>query len=104
VPGPLGWTASAPPLTLPPIALAGAWLSVHRTGDGCAVCGSGTSTPSPARQPHWGIVQDVVRRSGSEGILGWSCPYSRWLDGSEDPFVRAKVATTDWYRGGRYRW
>jgi hypothetical protein len=35
-------------LPLPPAALAGAWLSVHRAGDGCAVCGSGTSTPSPA--------------------------------------------------------
>jgi hypothetical protein len=54
VSGPLGWTASVPPPTLPPAALAGAWLSVHRTGDGCAVCGSGTSTPSPAHWPHWG--------------------------------------------------
>jgi hypothetical protein len=52
VSGPLGWTASAPPLTLPPAALAGAWMSIHRTGDGCAVCGSGTSTPSPAYRPH----------------------------------------------------
>jgi hypothetical protein len=59
VPGPLGWTASAPPPTLPPAALARAWLSVHRTGDGCTVCGSGTSTPSSAHRPHWG---DHTRR------------------------------------------
>jgi hypothetical protein len=52
--GPLGWMASAPPLPLPPAALAGAWLSVHRTGDSRAVRGSGTSTPSPTRRPHWG--------------------------------------------------
>jgi hypothetical protein len=25
-----------------------------------------------------GIIQDVVRRSGSGGVLGWSCPHSRW--------------------------
>jgi hypothetical protein len=54
VSGPLGWTASAPPPTLPPAALARAWLSVHRTGDGHTVRGSGTSTPSPARRPYWG--------------------------------------------------
>jgi hypothetical protein len=59
VPDPLGWMASVPPPMLPPAALAGAWLSVHRTGDGCAVCGSGTSTPSPAHRPHWG---DRTRR------------------------------------------
>jgi hypothetical protein len=51
-----------------------------------------------------GIVQDVVRRSGSGGVLGWSCPHSRWSDGSEDPFVRAEAAAADWYRGGRCRW
>jgi hypothetical protein len=34
--------------------LAGAWLSVHRTGDGRAMRGSATSTASPARLPHWG--------------------------------------------------
>jgi hypothetical protein len=28
--------------------LVGTWLSVHRTGDGCAVRGSATSTASPA--------------------------------------------------------
>jgi hypothetical protein len=33
VSGPLGWMASAPPPTLPPAALARAWLSVHRTGN-----------------------------------------------------------------------
>jgi hypothetical protein len=32
--------------------LAGAWLSVHRPGDGRAVRGSATSTTSPAHRPH----------------------------------------------------
>jgi hypothetical protein len=59
VSGPLGWMASAPPPTLPLAALARAWLSVHRMGDGHAVRGSGTSTPSFARWPHWG---DRTRR------------------------------------------
>jgi hypothetical protein len=34
--------------------LAGAWLSIHRTGDGRTVHGSTTSTASPAHRPHWG--------------------------------------------------
>jgi hypothetical protein len=37
VSGPLGWTASVPPPTLPPIVWLEAWLPVHRTGDGRAV-------------------------------------------------------------------
>jgi hypothetical protein len=49
--------------------LAGAWLSVHRTGDGRAVHGFATSTASPARQPHWGVVQDVVRRGVAAAFL-----------------------------------
>jgi hypothetical protein len=65
--------------------LAGAWLSVHRMGDGCAVRGFATSTVSPARRPHWGVVQDAVRRGGRGRVLGWSCPHSRRRTGARTP-------------------
>jgi hypothetical protein len=85
VSGPLGWMASAPPPMLPPAALAGAWLCVHRTGDSRAVRGSATSTASPARRPYWGVVQDVVRRRSGGRVLGWSCPHSRERTGARTP-------------------
>jgi hypothetical protein len=50
------------------------------------------------------IVQDVVHRGGGGGVLGWSCPHSRWSDGSEDPFVRAEASVAHRCRGGRRRW
>jgi hypothetical protein len=56
--------------------LVGAWLSVHRTGDGRAVHGSATSTASPAPLAVLGAVQDAVRHGGGGGVLGWSCPHS----------------------------
>jgi hypothetical protein len=68
--------------------LDGAWLSVHPTGDGCAVRRSATSTASPASPAAPGVVQDVVRRGGGGSVLGWSCPHSRSEDGSEDLFAR----------------
>jgi hypothetical protein len=80
VSGPLGWTASAPPPTLPPVALAGAWLSVHRTGDGRAVRGSAAHTPSPTRRPYWG---DRTRRRASR----WWRRRS-WMVLSSLPLVR----------------
>jgi hypothetical protein len=43
----------------------------------------------PRHRPHRGDVQDVVRRGGGGGVLGWSCPRSRDEDGSEDLFVHA---------------
>jgi hypothetical protein len=69
VSGPLGWTASASPPMLPPAVWPGAWLSVHRTGDGRAVRGSATSTASSARRPHWGVVQDIVHHGGGATFL-----------------------------------
>jgi hypothetical protein len=65
--------------------LAGAWLSIHRTGDGRIVRGFATSTASPARRPHWGVVQDAVRRGGGGRVLGWSCPHSRGRTGARTP-------------------
>jgi hypothetical protein len=65
--------------------LAGAWLSIHRTGDGRAVRGSTTSTASPARRPYWGAVQDAVRRGSGGHIPGWSCPHSRGRTGARTP-------------------
>jgi hypothetical protein len=46
----------------------------------------------PRHRLYWEVVQDVVRRAGGGGILGWSCPHSRSEDGSEDLFVRAGAA------------
>jgi hypothetical protein len=51
-----------------------------------------------------GVVQDVVRRGGGGGVLGWSCPHSRSEDGSEDLFARAGAAAAHRCRGGRFRW
>jgi hypothetical protein len=56
--------------------LDGAWLSVHRTGDGRTVRGSATSTASPAPLTVLGAILDAVRRGGGGGVLGWSCPHS----------------------------
>ena len=76
------------PLALPPAA----W-----TGRGCPSTVRATVAPCasrphprllPRRWPHRGVVQDVVRRGGGGGVLGWSCPHSS-EDGSEDLFVRA---------------
>jgi hypothetical protein len=56
--------------------LVGAWLPVHRTGDGRVVRRSTTSTASPAPPAVPGVVQDVVRRGSDRRVLGWSCPDS----------------------------
>jgi hypothetical protein len=104
VSGPLGWMVSALPPTLPPAALAGAWLSVHRTG--AVVPCAGPAHP-PLLLPvgrTGGIIQYVVRRGGGGGVLGWSYPHSRWSDRSKDPFVRAEAAVAHRCRGGHRRW
>jgi hypothetical protein len=78
-----------PPPALPPTAWAGrscpstAWATV-------APCiGRPHARLLPRCRSHRGVVQDVVRRGGDGGVLGWSCPYSRSEDGSEDLFARA---------------
>jgi hypothetical protein len=80
--------------------LDGAWLSVHRMGDGRAVRGSGTSTASPASSVALGVIQDVVCRGGGVRVLGWSCPHSCSEDGSEDLFARAGAAAIRRYGTG----
>jgi hypothetical protein len=80
--------------------LVGAWLSVHRTGDGRAVRRSATSTASPAPPAAPGVVQDVVRCGGGVRVLGWSCPHSRSEDGSEDLFARTGAAAIRRYGTG----
>jgi hypothetical protein len=84
--------------------LVGAWLSVHRTGDGRVVRRSATSTASPASPAApGGVIQDVVR------VRGWR-PRS-WMvlsslpleDGSEDLFARVEAVAAYRCRGGRYR-
>jgi hypothetical protein len=89
MPGSSTWVALEPPPALPPAA----W-----TRRGCPSTARATVAPCAGRphprllshrRPHRGVVQDVVRRGGGGGILGWSCPHSRSEDGSEDLFVRA---------------
>jgi hypothetical protein len=100
---PLGWAASAPPLTLPPVVWPGAWLSVHRTGDGRAV----------RRSPHPQLLLPVGRTGG--GRTRRCTPRERrpcswmvlsslsWEDRSEDPFVHAEAAAAHRRGGGRCR-
>jgi hypothetical protein len=54
--------------------------------------------------PHREVVQDVVRRGGGGGVLGWPCPHSLSEDGSEDLFVGAGGAAAHRCRGGRCHW
>jgi hypothetical protein len=91
--------------------LVGAWLSVHRTGDGRAVRRFATSMASPAppaalfrRRP--GVVQDVVRRGGGGHVLGWSCPHSCRRTGariSSRALRRPPSPVSHRCRGGRCR-
>jgi hypothetical protein len=81
----------------------GAWLSIHRTGDGRAMRRSATSTASPAppaapgshtrRHMPWG------RRPRSWMVLS-SLPQE---DRSEDLFARAEAVAAHRCRGGRCR-
>jgi hypothetical protein len=98
------WVALVPPPALPPAA----WM-----GRGCPSTARATVAPCagrphprllPHRRPPRGVVQDVVRRGGGGGVLGWSCPHSRIEDGSEDLFVRAGAAAAHRCKGGCCRW
>jgi hypothetical protein len=100
VSGSLAWVALVPPPALPPAAgtergfpsIARAMVAPH----------AGWPHPRllPRHRSHRGIVQDVVRHGGGGGVLGWSCPYSRSEDGSEELFVRAGATAAHRYRGG----
>jgi hypothetical protein len=77
--------------------LVGAWLSVHRTGDGRAMRRSSTSTMSlaplaalfdVARR----VVQDVIHRGGWRPRSWMVLSSLPWEDGSEDLFARAEAA------------
>jgi hypothetical protein len=92
VPGSSAWMALVPPSALPPAAWSGRGFpfTARATVAPCA------GQPHPRlllrRRPHWGVIQDVVRRGGSVRVLGWSCPHSRSEDRSEDLFARAGAA------------
>jgi hypothetical protein len=104
VSGSPAWAALVPPPALPPATgaergcLSTAWATV-------ASC-AGWPHPRllPRHQSHREVVQDVVRRAGGGGVLGWSCPHSCSEDGSEDLFVRAGAAAAHRCRGGRCHW
>jgi hypothetical protein len=99
------WVALAPPPALHPA------VGVER---GCPSTARAMVAPCvgrphprllPRHRPHWEAVQDVVRRGGGGGVLGWSCPHSRSEDGSEDLFVRAGAAAAHRCRGDHcLRW
>jgi hypothetical protein len=104
VSGSPAWVARVPPLALPPAA------GAER---GCPSTARATIAPRagwphsrllPCHRSYREVVQDVVRRGGSGGVLGWSCPHSRGEDGSEDLFVRAGAAAAHRCRGGRCHW
>jgi hypothetical protein len=98
------WVALVPPPALPPAA------GVER---GCPSTARATVAPCagrphprllPRHRPHREVVQDVIRRGGGGGVLGWSCPHSRSEDGSEDLLVGAGAAAAHWCRGGCCHW
>jgi hypothetical protein len=65
VSGPLDWMASAPPPMLPPAALAGAWLSIHRTGNGRTV----RSPPHPRLLLPVGCTGGSYKTSYAAGVV-----------------------------------
>jgi hypothetical protein len=100
VSGSSAWMALVPPPALPPAA----WWE-----RGCPSTARATVAPCTGRPHPWlllrhrlhrGVVQDVVRRGGDCGVLGWSCPHFRSKDGSEDLFARAGAATICRYGTG----
>jgi hypothetical protein len=101
VSGSPAWVALVPPAALPPAAGAerGCPSTARATVALCA--GRPHSRLLPRHRPHREVVQDVVRRGGGGGVLGWSCPHSRSEDGSKDLFVGAGAAAAHRCRGGR---
>jgi hypothetical protein len=103
VPGSSAWMASAPPPMLHPTVWSGRGCQSIARAMVAPCAGSPHPRLLPRRRPHRGLVQNVVRRGGSDRVLGWSCPHSLSEDGSEDLFARAEVATAHQCRGGRCR-
>jgi hypothetical protein len=104
VSGSSAWAALVPPPALPPVARAERGCPSTARAMVAQCVGWPHPRLLPRHQPHWEVVQDVVRRAGGGGVLGWSCPHSRSEDGSEDLFVRASAATAHRCRGGRCHW
>jgi hypothetical protein len=104
VSGSPAWAALVPPPVLPPAA--GAERGCPSTARATIASCTGWPHPRllPRHQSHRGVVQDVIRRAGGGGVLGWSCPHSRSEDGSEDLFVRAGAAAAHRCRGGHCHW
>jgi hypothetical protein len=92
VSGSQAWVALVLPLALPPAA--GAEHDCPSTARATIAPCTGWPHPwlLPRHRSHREVVQDVVRRGGGGGVLGWSCPHSRSEDESEDLFVRAGAA------------
>jgi hypothetical protein len=104
VSGSPAWVALVPPPALPPTA--GAERGCPSTARATVAPCAGRPHPRllPRHRSHREVVQDVVRRGGGSGVLGWSCPHSHSEDGSEDLFVGAGAAAAHRCRGGRCHW
>jgi hypothetical protein len=83
VSGSLAWVALVPPSALPPVA--GTERGCPSTARAMVAPRAGWPHPRllPRHRSHRGVVQDVVRRGGGGGVLGWSCPYSRSETGAK---------------------
>jgi hypothetical protein len=104
VSGSSAWVALVPPPALPPAA--GAERGCPSTARATVAPYAGRLHPRllPCHRPHREVVQDVVRRGGGGGVLGWSCPHSHSEDRSEDLFMGVGAAAAHRCRGGCCHW
>jgi hypothetical protein len=73
---------------LPPAAWSGCGCPSTARATVVPCVGRPRPRPFPRRQPHQGVVQDVVCRRGGVRVPGWSCPHSRSEEG-----VRTSLCT-----------
>jgi hypothetical protein len=105
-----GWLWCRLQRCLPPSS--GAWLFVHRTGDGRAVRRSAAPVASPTPlttlfRPPGGLYKMSYARGGGGHVLGWPCPHPRRRTGVRTflhALRRPPSPVSHRCRGGRLRW